>query len=144
LIGGEIDTVEAPVVSGIAFNRDEAEITVYGLPDEPGTAYRVLRAVSEANIEIDMIVLHAPRDGKIDLSFTVHRDDYATARRLVEAAHSGIPGTSLAGSDRVAKLSVVAWACARMPVWRPNYSKLSLKTMSMCGWCRRLRSRFPC
>jgi aspartate kinase len=107
LIGGEIDTVEAPVVSGIAFNRDEAEITVYGLPDEPGTAYRVLRAVSEANIEIDMIVLHAPRDGKIDLSFTVHRDDYATARRLVEAAHSGIPGTSLAGSDRVAKLSVV-------------------------------------
>jgi aspartate kinase len=80
---------------------------VCGLPDEPGTAYRILRAVSEANIEVDMIVLNAPRDGKSDLSFTVHRDEYVQARRLADAARSLFPGTSLASSDRVAKLSVV-------------------------------------
>jgi aspartate kinase len=107
LIGGEENAVEAPVVAGIAFNRDEAEINVCGLPDAPGTAYRILKPVSDANIEIDMIVLNAPRDGKTDLSFTVHRDDYVQALRLVKAVLPEFRDAALQSCDRVAKLSVV-------------------------------------
>jgi aspartate kinase len=107
LIGGDENAVEAPVVAGIAFNRDEAEINVCGLPDVPGTAYRILKPVSDGNIEVDMIVLNAPRDGKTDLSFTVHRDDYVRAVRLVTAALHEFRDVTLTSSDRVAKLSVV-------------------------------------
>lgn len=99
--------VEAPVVSGIAFNRDEAEITVSGVPDQPGTAHRLLQPVSAASIEVDMIVLNAPRQGRVDLSFTVHRDDYAAALRLVKQAAAGYADAEVSGNDRVAKLSVV-------------------------------------
>ena len=107
LICREEPRVEAPVVSGIAFNRDEAEITVAGVPDVPGTAHRLLRPVSDANIELDMIVLNAPRDGKVDLTFTVHRDDYAAALKLVAAAAATLGGASVSGHNDVAKLSVV-------------------------------------
>ena len=107
LICREEPRVEAPVVSGIAFNRDEAEITVAGVPDVPGTAFRLLKPVSDAGIEVDMIVLNAPRAGKVDLSFTVHRDDYAAALRLVKTAAGQLPGAQVNGNDRVAKLSVV-------------------------------------
>ena len=99
--------MEAPVVSGIAFNRDEAELTLTGLPDRPGVAYEVLAPVSAANIEVDMIVVNAPRDGKVDFTFTVHRDDYARARELVEAVAAAHPGAGVMGDDRVAKLAVV-------------------------------------
>jgi aspartate kinase len=99
--------VEAPLVSGIAFNRDEAAITVSGLPDAPGTAHRLLEPVSAASIEVDMIVLNTAREGRVDLSFTVHRDDYAAALRLVRKAVEGYAGAAVAGNDRVAKLSVV-------------------------------------
>jgi aspartate kinase len=107
LIGREEPRVEAPVVSGIAFNRDEAEITIAGVPDTPGTAYRLLKPVSEANIEIDMIVLNAPRAGKVDLTFTVHRDDYPAALKLAGTASEEFAGASVTGNDRVAKLAVV-------------------------------------
>ncbi len=107
LICREDEHVEAPVVAGIAFNRDEAELTVTGLPDTPGAAVGVLQPVSDAAIEVDMIVLHAPRGGQVDLSFTVHRDDFAAALRLVRAATEKFSGAAVSGNDRVAKLSIV-------------------------------------
>jgi aspartate kinase len=107
LICREDEHVEAPVVAGIAFNRDEAELTVTGLPDSPGSAVGVLKPVSEAAIEVDMIVLNAPRGGQVDLSFTVHRDDFAAALRLARAAAAKHAGAQVTGNDRVAKLSVV-------------------------------------
>jgi len=99
--------VEAPVVSGIAFNRDEAELTLTGLPDRPGIAYEVLAPVSAANIEVDMIVVNAPKEGRVDFTFTVHRDDYTKARELVAAVGAQHPGAGVMGDDRVAKLAVV-------------------------------------
>ncbi len=115
LITAEDTTVEAPLVAGIAFNRDEAAITVTGLPDRPGAALAVLEPVSAANIEVDMIVLNAPREGRVDLTFTVHRDDHAAALAAVQAAVLSSSGKALAGSagvrvtgdTTVAKLSVV-------------------------------------
>ena len=107
LICREEPRVEAPLVSGIAFNRDEAEITVAGVPDVPGTAHGLLQPVSNAGIEVDMIVLNAPRAGKVDLSFTVHRDDYAAALQLTMKAAGQFKGATVSGNDRVAKLAVV-------------------------------------
>jgi aspartate kinase len=99
--------VEAPVVSGIAFNRDEAEIAVTQVPHQPGVAHALLKPVSDTNIEIDMIVVNTPRGDKVDLSFTVHRDDYAKALELTRQAAAKYPGAAVAGDDRVAKLAVV-------------------------------------
>lgn len=113
LITAEDTTVEAPLVAGIAFNRDEAAITVTGLPDRPGAALAVLEPVSAANIEVDMIVLNAPREGRVDLTFTVHRDEHAAALAAVRAAvtggsgATGLPGAMVSGDTTVAKLSVV-------------------------------------
>jgi aspartate kinase len=84
--------MEQAVVSGIAFNRDEAKISVLGVPDKPGIAYQILGAVADANIEVDVIIQNISKDGKTDFSFTVHRNDYATDGRPAErqgAAHAG-------------------------------------------------------
>ena len=107
LIIPEDPTVEAPLVAGIAFNRDEAAITVRGLPDRPGAAHAVLEPVSAANIEVDMIVLNAPRDGRVDLTFTVHRDEHGAAMAAVQQALQAFPGAAVDGDATVAKLSVV-------------------------------------
>jgi aspartate kinase len=76
----EDEKMEQAVVSGIAFNRDEAKISVLGVPDKPGIAYQILGAVADANIEVDVIIQNVSKDGKTDFSFTVHRNDYARAR----------------------------------------------------------------
>jgi aspartate kinase len=107
LISEENPNVEAPVVSGIAFNRDEAAIAVTRVPDEPGVAHAALAPVAEAAIEVDMIVINAPQGGRVDLTFTVHRDDYARALELTRQAVAKYPGAAVAGDDRVAKLAVV-------------------------------------
>ena len=107
LICKEDQRVEAPVVAGIAFTRDEAQITVTGLPESPSTAYQLLKPVADANIEIDMIVLATSRSGSTDLSFTVNRDDYAQVFRLVQNAARMHSGCFVVGNDRVAKLSIV-------------------------------------
>jgi aspartate kinase len=107
LICEEDPKVEAPVVSGIAFNRDEAAIAVTQVPHQPGVAAALLKPVSDTNIELDMIVVNAPRGEKVDLSFTVHRDDYAKALELTRQAAANYPGAAVAGDDRVAKLAVV-------------------------------------
>lgn len=107
LICEEEPAVEAPVVAGIAFNRDEAEINCFGLTDKPGTAFQVLKPISDANIDVDMIVVSAARNGKSDLSFTVHRDDYVQTKRIVERLIQAFPESSFVSNDRVAKLAVV-------------------------------------
>ncbi|MGH8251912.1 MAG: aspartate kinase [Steroidobacteraceae bacterium] len=107
LICEEDPNMEAPVVSGIAFNRDEAAISIAKLPHQPGVAHALLKPVSDAAIEVDMIVVNAPSGEGVDFSFTVHRDDYARALELTRQAAAGYPGAVLAGDDRVAKLAVV-------------------------------------
>ncbi len=115
LICEEDPAVEAPVVSGIAFNRDEAQITASSLPDAPGTAYGILRPLAEAGIEVDMIVAGAPRAGRVDMSFTVHRDDFTRALALVHAAVAAHPGVEVRGDDRVAKLAIVGSGMRSQP-----------------------------
>ncbi|HKT31624.1 MAG TPA: aspartate kinase [Gammaproteobacteria bacterium] len=107
LITYEDTTVEAPIVSGIAFNRDEAEITLLGVPDEPGTAAHILGPVSEANIVVDMIVQNVARDGRLDFTFTIHRNDYAQTMEILEANRARIGTGRVVGNDRVVKISLV-------------------------------------
>jgi aspartate kinase len=107
LICKEDTNVEAPLISGIAFNRDEALLTVSGLPDTPDCIARVLKPISAANIEVDMIVLATGRDGLKDLSFTVHRDDFLEAQRHTRNITAEFPGARMSADDKVAKLAVV-------------------------------------
>lgn len=107
LIDREDPTVEAPVVSGIAFNRDEAQIVISGVPNAPDTAHRLLRPVSDAGIEIDMIVLAPNEDGTADFAFTVHRGDYVQALELARRGAAYCPAARVDGTDRVAKMSIV-------------------------------------
>lgn len=107
LITYEDEAVEAAIVSGIAFNRDEAEITVMGVPDEPGTAYRILGPVADANIEVDMIVQNVARDGRLDFTFTLHRNDCPQALEILQSNLAGMDAENVVGNDRVVKISLV-------------------------------------
>jgi aspartate kinase len=101
------DDMEKPLVSGIAFNRDEAKLTVLGVPDVPGVAYRILGPISEANIEVDVIVQNVAQDGTTSLTFTVHRNEMKKAQRVLEGLQESLGATSVATDDRIAKLSLV-------------------------------------
>ncbi len=81
----EDENMEQAVVSGIAFNRDEAKISVLGVPDTPGIAYQILGAVADANIEVDMIIQNVSHEGKTDFSFTVHRNDFARSHGAAQS-----------------------------------------------------------
>ena len=107
LITYEDQAVEAAVVSGIAFNRDEAEVSLIGVPQQTGLAYLILGPVSDANIEVDMIVQNAARDGRLDFAFTVHRNDYPQVMDILRANLSRIGAQDLRGNDRVVKISAV-------------------------------------
>jgi len=107
LITYEDMTMEAAIVSGIAFNRDEAEITLIGIKDEPGSAYRVLGPISDVNIVVDMIVQNVARDGRLDFTFTIHRNDYAQAMEILEANLKVMGAKQVVGNDRVVKISLV-------------------------------------
>jgi aspartate kinase len=107
LISLEDAAVEAPIVSGIAYNDAEAVITVIGLPDRPGAAASILRPVSDARIQVDMIVMNAPREGRVDLSFSVDRADYDQATALARQAAEALGARDIVGDDRMAKISVV-------------------------------------
>ena len=107
LITYEDQAVEAAVVSGIAFNRDEAEIAVVGVPNEPGIAHRIVGPVSDANVEVDMIVQNVARDGRLDFSFTIHRNDYPQVMDILQANLAHIGAEAIQGNDRVVKLSIV-------------------------------------
>lgn len=108
LISFEEDThMEQAVISGIAFNRDEAKITVLGVPDKPGVAYHILGPVADANIEVDMIIQNQSVEGKTDFTFTVTRGEYAKAMAVLEGTMSEIGGVSIVGDAKVSKVSVV-------------------------------------
>ena len=100
--------MEQAVVSGIAFNRDEAKISVLGVPDKPGIAYQILGAVADANIEVDVIIQNISRDGKTDFSFTVNRNDYARAVDLLkEKVVPALGAKEVQGDTRICKVSIV-------------------------------------
>ena len=101
------DDMEKPVISGIAFNRDEAKVTVRGVPDTPGIAYRILGPVGEANIEIDMIVQNVGADGLTDFTFTVNRPDYRKVMSVLERIAHDIGAREVSGDDKIAKVSLV-------------------------------------
>ena len=109
LISFEEDThMEQAVISGIAFNRDEAKITVLGVPDKPGIAYQILGPIADANIEVDMIIQNQSVDGKTDFTFTVARGEYAKAMDVLnKSVKEHIGAASIIGDAKVSKVSVV-------------------------------------
>ncbi len=107
LITMEKETMEQPLVSGIAHTRDEAKITIAGVPDVPGVASRILGPISAAAIEVDMIVQNTGADGLTDFTFTVKRGDYTRALELLTPVKEALKARSLAGDDSIAKVSVV-------------------------------------
>ncbi|RJG10792.1 aspartate kinase [Massilia cavernae] len=108
LISFEEDTnMEQAVISGIAFNRDEAKITILGVPDKPGVAYHILGPVADANIEVDMIIQNQSVEGKTDFTFTVSRGEYQKAMGVLEGVKNEIGAASISGDAKVSKVSVV-------------------------------------
>jgi len=104
----EDENMEQAVISGIAFNRDEAKITVIGVPDHPGIAYQILGPVADANIDVDMIIQNVGHDGLTDFSFTVHRNEFKNTMNILrEKIQPHIGARDVLGGDRIAKVSVV-------------------------------------
>ena len=104
----EDENMEQAVVSGIAFNRDEAKISLLGVPDTPGIAYQILGAVAQANIEVDMIIQNVSHEGKTDFSFTVHRNDFARATDLLKGEIAAKLGAKqVVGDAKICKVSIV-------------------------------------
>ncbi len=104
----EDEKMEQAVVSGIAFNRDEAKISVLGVPDTPGIAYQIVGAVADANIEVDVIIQNVSKEGKTDFSFTVHRNDYAKAIDLLKSkVLPKLGGQEVVGDAKICKVSIV-------------------------------------
>ncbi len=100
--------MEQAVISGIAFNRDEAKITVMGVPDRPGIAYAILGPIGEANIDVDMIIQNASVNGTTDLSFTVHRNEYQKALDVLNSqVKDHIKAADIRGDSRICKVSMV-------------------------------------
>ena len=104
----EDEHMEQAVVSGIAFNRDEAKISVVGVPDKPGIAYQILGAVADANIDVDVIIQNLSKDGKTDFSFTVNRGDYAKAVDILRSkVMPGLGAEDVVGDTKICKVSIV-------------------------------------
>jgi len=101
------DSVEQPVVSGIAFNRDEAKLTITGVPDTPGVAARILAPIGAANIEVDVIVQNTASDGTTDMTFTVHRNDIEKAKAVLEKTALAVGAGVVRADDKIAKVSIV-------------------------------------
>ena len=107
LITEEDESMEQAKISGIAFNRDEAKLTVLGVPDQPGIAARVLGPIAEKGIEIDMIVQNVAEDATTDFTFTVHRNDYDKAMEVLPAVARELGAREVKGDDKIVKLSLV-------------------------------------
>lgn len=107
LISYEEENVEKPLISGIAFNRDEAKLTISGVPDRPGIAYKILGPIADANIEVDMIVQNIAEDGTTDFTFTVHRNDYGKALDILRRTCTELGAREVAGDDKIVKVSLV-------------------------------------
>ena len=107
LVTREEDVMEEVSVRGIAFNRDEAQLTVTGVPDRPGVAYQILGPVSDANIEVDMIVQNIGTDGTTDFTFTVHKNDYAKAQEILCKTGEALGAKQCTGNENIAKIAIV-------------------------------------
>jgi len=104
----EDENMEQAIISGIAFNRDEAKISILGVPDKPGIAFAILEPVAQANIDVDIILQNASSEGMTDFSFTVHRNEYKRAMQILETKVKGAIGArGIVGDDKIAKVSLV-------------------------------------
>jgi aspartate kinase len=107
LIVDEEEIMEAPLISGIAHNRDEAKLTILGVPDKPGVAYKILGPIADANIEVDMIVQNVGVDNTTDFTFTVHRNDYDKALQVLKNTSKDMGARDVRGDKRIVKISIV-------------------------------------
>jgi aspartate kinase len=104
----EDENMEQAIISGIAFNRDEAKISVLGVPDKPGIAFAILDPIAQANIDVDIILQNASTEGMTDFSFTVHRNEYKRAMQILETkVKAAIGAKGVVGDERIAKVSLV-------------------------------------
>ncbi|MDH3762742.1 MAG: aspartate kinase [Gammaproteobacteria bacterium] len=99
--------MEQALISGIAFNRDEAQLTINGVSDTPGVAYRILGPISDANIEVDMILQNVSADGTTDFTFTVHRNDFETALASLQSTAKELNAREVSGNNKIVKISIV-------------------------------------
>jgi aspartate kinase len=99
--------MEQALISGIAFNRDEAQLTINGVSDTPGVAYRILGPISDANIEVDMILQNVSADGTTDFTFTVHRNDFETALASLQSTAKELEAREVSGNNKIVKISIV-------------------------------------
>jgi aspartate kinase len=107
LVTREEDVMEQVLVRGIAFNRDEAQLTITGVPDEPGVAHKILGPISDANVEVDMIVQNVGQDNTTDFTFTVHRNDFDKAQGILQDTATALGAKNCTGDDKIAKVSIV-------------------------------------
>ena len=107
LITAEDEGMEQAIISGIAHNKDEAKLTVVGVPDKPGIAYRILGPIADANIEVDMIVQNVGVDNTTDFTFTVNRNDFDKALGILKKTASELDAADVTGDDQIVKISVV-------------------------------------
>ncbi len=103
----EEKTMEQPIISGIAFNRDDAKLTILGVPDKPSVAYQILGPIADANIDVDMIIQNVSQEGLADFSFTVNRSDYAKARAILEQSAAKLGARGVTGDNKTCKVSIV-------------------------------------
>ncbi|QSI78549.1 MULTISPECIES: aspartate kinase [Niveibacterium] len=103
----EDSSMEQPIISGIAFNRDEAKLTVLGVPDRPGIAYQILGPIADANLDVDMIIQNVGHDGTTDFSFTVNRSEFDKARGVLEEVKAHIGAREVVGDKGICKVSAV-------------------------------------
>ncbi|MDR0578366.1 MAG: aspartate kinase [Candidatus Accumulibacter sp.] len=103
----EDKSMEQPIISGIAFTRDEAKLTILGIPDRPGVAYRLLGPVADANIDVDMIIQNIANDETTDFSFTVNRGDYAKALEIVRNTAEKLGARGVLGDNKICKVSAI-------------------------------------
>lgn len=104
---GADKAMEQALISGIAFNRDEAQLTINGVSDTPGVAYQILGPISDANIEVDMILQNVSADGTTDFTFTVHRNDFDTALASLQQTAERLEAREVSGNNKIVKISIV-------------------------------------
>ena len=107
LITLEDEDMEQALISGIAFNRDEAKLTILGVPDQPGVASKILGPIANANIEVDMIIQNVAEDSSTDFTFTVHRNDYDNAMSILNGVSKDLGAREVSGDDKMIKISLV-------------------------------------
>ena len=99
--------MEQPLIAGIAYNRDEAKLTIRGVPDQPGVASTIFGQISDAHVNVDMIIQNVAQDGTTDLTFTVNRSEYTHARSILEKISAELKAREVVGDDQLAKISIV-------------------------------------